>query len=151
MISLRNDLPTWAMPNGGSPPRDLQDVLEVDEDALRGLGPQVDARPALLDRADRRLEHEVEVARLGEIAVRAFARVLAGLLRAARVLEVVGAEAVLADAAVDHRIREAADVTGGLPDARVQHQRESSATTSSRSCTIARSQAAFTLPFMSTP
>ena len=49
--------------------------------------------------------------------------VLAGLLRAGRVLEVVGAEAVLADAAVDHRIREAADVTRGLPDARMQHQR----------------------------
>ena len=123
VISLRNDLPTCAMPNGGLPPRDLQDVLEVDEDALRRLGPQVDARAALLDGADRRLEHEVEVARLGQIAVRALARGLAGLLRAARVVEVVGAEAVLADAAVDHRIREAADVARGLPDARVQHER----------------------------
>ena len=48
---------------------------------------------------------------------------LAGLLRAGRVVEVVRAEAVLADAAVDHRIGEAADVAGGLPDARMQHQR----------------------------
>ena len=72
---------------------------------------------------DRRLEHEVEVARLGEIAVRALAGVLARLLRAGRVLEVVGAEAVLADAAVDHRVGEAADVARGLPDARMQHQR----------------------------
>ena len=37
VISLRKDLPTWAMPNGGAA-RGLEHVLEVDEHALRRLG-----------------------------------------------------------------------------------------------------------------
>ena len=54
VISLRNDLPTCAMPNGGFLRAKLQDGLEVDEDALRGLGAQVDGRAGVLHRADRR-------------------------------------------------------------------------------------------------
>jgi hypothetical protein len=53
VISLRNDLPIWAMPNGGFLRASGQDVLEVDEDALRGLGAQVV------------LSRPVELARLG--------------------------------------------------------------------------------------
>ena len=56
--------------------RELQHVLEVDEDALRRLRAQVGDRARLLHRADRRLEHQVEVARLGQIALVGFARVL---------------------------------------------------------------------------
>src|SRR5713226_9029510 len=40
-------------------PRELEDVLEVDEDALRRLRPQVRGRALVLERADLRLEHEV--------------------------------------------------------------------------------------------
>ena len=40
--------------------RRLQDVLEVDVRALRGLRPQVDDSGLVLDRAHERLEHQVE-------------------------------------------------------------------------------------------
>ena len=42
VISLRNALPICAMPNGELQARRVHDVDEVDEDALRGLGAQVD-------------------------------------------------------------------------------------------------------------
>ena len=63
LISLRNALPIWAIPNGSFLRDGSLDVLEVDVDALRGLGPQVDDRRLLLDRAHVRLEHQVELAR----------------------------------------------------------------------------------------
>ena len=108
--------------------RDLEHVLVVDEDALRGLGAEVDLRAGLLDGADARLEHQVELARLGQVAVGRLAGPLARPLPAAHLLvlgigEVVGAEALLAEAAVDERIGEAADVAGDLPDARVEDDR----------------------------
>src|SRR6185312_5341576 len=90
------------------------------------LGPQVDGRAGLLDRADRRLEHEVELARRGEVALRALAGQDARLARAADVVlgvEVVGAEALLARAAVDERVGESGEVPGGLPGARVLDDR----------------------------
>ena len=74
-------------------------------------------------RADLRLEHEVELARLGEVAVRRLARPLARLPAALRVLELVGAEPELAGAAVDERVGEAGDVAGGLPDGGVEDDR----------------------------
>ena len=79
--------------------------------------------PSLGERADRGLEHQVELARLGEIAVRRLAGLLARLAAAMRVLEPVGAKAELAGAAVDQRVGEPLDVTGGLPDERVQDHR----------------------------
>ena len=45
-----------------------------------------------------------------------FLRVFGWLLRALLVADLVGAEARLAGAAVDHGIREAADVSGGFED-----------------------------------
>ena len=42
VISLRKDLPIWPMPNGQLLARGALDVGEVDEDALRGLGAQID-------------------------------------------------------------------------------------------------------------
>ena len=66
------------------------------------------------------LEHQVELARLGERP--ALAAVRAGDLRR-RALEVVLAEAELAVAAVDHRVAEAGDVARRLPDARVHDDR----------------------------
>ena len=103
--------------------RELQHVLEVEEDALGGLGAQVDGRARVLHRADRGLEHEVELARLGQVALRRLARELGGLAPAWRLGEMVGAEALLAGAAVDQRVREPGEVARGLPRARVLDDR----------------------------
>jgi len=56
VISLRNDLPIWPMPNGGLRREVVQHVQEIDEDALRGLRPQVVQALIGLDRADMGLE-----------------------------------------------------------------------------------------------
>ena len=69
VISLRKLLPTWAMPNGGFLRVGLQHVGEVDEHALRRLGAQVGVGAGALDRAGVGLEHQVELAGLGEAAV----------------------------------------------------------------------------------
>ena len=103
--------------------RELQHVLEVDEDALRSLGAQIGGRAGILQRADRRLEHQVELACLRQLAVGAFAGVLRGLIWAVQLVEVIGAEALAAVLAVNHRVAEAADVTARLPDARVLEDR----------------------------
>ena len=116
MISLRNDLADLRDAERRLPPCKLQHVLEVDEDALSGLGPQVCLRRRIFHRADLRLEHEVELARLGEVALRELARPLRRLPAALRVLEPVGPEAELARAAVDQRVAEPGDVSGRLPD-----------------------------------
>ena len=63
----RRDLVAERLADLGDPERrllarELQDVLEVDEDALRGLGAQVDRpSPSSRDRAHVGLEHEVEL------------------------------------------------------------------------------------------
>ena len=67
------DLVAEALADLGDPERDLLaarllDVLEVDVAALGGLGPEVDDRGLVLDRAHPRLEHQVEAARRGERA-----------------------------------------------------------------------------------
>ena len=107
--------------------------LEVEEDALRGLGTQVDGRAGLLDRSDGGLEHEVELARLGEIAILVVAGQLRGGVAAAgirvlgraraRLLDVIGAKAQPACLAVDKRVGEAREVTGRLPGTRVLDDR----------------------------
>ena len=86
-------------------------VAEVDEDALRGLGTQPDLVRRVLDRADERLEHEVEHARVGER--RAVVRALGG------VVEVVGAEALAALRTFDEGVGEVRGVAAGDPDLRV--------------------------------
>src|SRR5207253_11131208 len=58
---------------------DLEHVLEVDEDPLGRLRPQEGARALLLQRAHRRLEHQVELPRLGQVALRRLAWALARL------------------------------------------------------------------------
>ena len=60
---------------------------------------------------------------LGEVAVGELAGPLARLAAALGVLELVGAEAELAGAAVDERVAEARDVAGGLPDGGVEDDR----------------------------
>ena len=96
-ISLRKLLPIWAMPKGRRLARDGTHVLEVDEDALRRLGAQIDHGRVFFDGAHEGLEHQIELARLGQ---------LAAAVRAAVALQVVGAEAHLALFAIDQRIGE---------------------------------------------
>jgi hypothetical protein len=60
VISLRKDLPIWAMPKGGFLRVARQHVGEVGEDALGRFGPQVGRRALALDRAGLGLEHQVE-------------------------------------------------------------------------------------------
>src|ERR1044072_4030540 len=47
--------------------RRVEHVLEIDEDALRGFGPQVSQARLVFDRADGRAKHKVELPGLGQI------------------------------------------------------------------------------------
>src|SRR5581483_4555799 len=103
-------------------PRRVEHVREVHEHALRGLRPQEHHVGRVLDRPHERLEHEVELTCLGELAA-ALAGVLVGLLGTEDLREVVGAEARLALLAVYERVAEAGDVARRLPHARVHQDR----------------------------
>ena len=132
VISLRKLLPIWAMPNGGFLRLRGHHVGEVEEDALRGLGPQVVQAGLVLDHAEVGLEHHVEGARLGPRA--AGAAVGAGddslmstvsgssmpLLAGVLLLQVVLAEPLVAGLALGQRVAERAEVAAGLPGARRQ-------------------------------
>ena len=106
---------------------EAEHVLEVDEDALGGLGPQVDLRALARDRADMGLEHQVELARLGELAAALRAAQLGARVAAFgfdRLAQVILAPALLALAeALDQRVGEAFEVARGLPDPRVLEDR----------------------------
>ena len=134
---------------------EAEHVLEVDEDPLRGLRPQVDLRALAGDRADVGLEHEVELAWLGE---------LAAALRAAQLRLRVAPLRSIASRRWSSRQRllhlprhwtsgsvnpsrcpEASQTLGCWMIA------ESSATMSSRSWSIARHHSALTLFFSRTP
>src|SRR5205814_4742288 len=77
----------------------------------------------VLERADVRLEHEVELPRLGEVALAELSGMNRRPAPALRLLELVAAEAELARAAVHERVGERRDVPGRLPDPRVQDDR----------------------------
>ena len=121
----RGDLVAKRLADLGDPERrlharELQDVLEVDEDALRRLGPQVHGRRASSStgpicvlnirwnwRGSVRSQSGPSPGRFD------------GFSPAAAVLELVGAKAHLAGAAVDQRVAEARQVSRCLPDLRV--------------------------------
>ena len=113
-------------------PRRVQHVEEVDEDALRGLRPQVVHVVLRLDRAEERLQHHVEVTRLGPLAAGAAVRardvgqpVLRRLavLGLVRLFELVGAVPLVAVQALDERVGEHVQVAGGLPHLRGEDDR----------------------------
>ena len=111
---LRRDLVAEALADLGDAERRLlagrvQHVGEVDEHALRRLGAQVGDGAGVLDRAGVGLEHQVELARLGERVRLAAARAGVG------VVELVEAEAVLAVRAVDQRVGEVGEVAATPP------------------------------------
>ena len=110
------------------------DVGEVDKDALCGLRTEVQLRLGVLGNTLIGLEHQVELADVGEVrlaAVRAgnllFPNVVhhllvapAGRVGAVEVLdEVVGTVSGLAGLAVHERVREAAQMTGSHPCLRI--------------------------------
>ena len=68
VISLRKLLPIWAMPNGNLHARAIEHVFEIDEDALGRFGAKKRRVFFGAHRADDRLEHQVEFARLGQRA-----------------------------------------------------------------------------------
>ena len=100
----------------------VADVFELDEDALRGLGAQVGGRAIIGRRAHLGLEHQVELARFGEVTA-VLLRALRGLLVALLLADLIRAKTRLAGAAIDHRVRESADVPGGLEDVLVGEDR----------------------------
>ena len=93
----------------------LQHVLEVHVAALRGLRAQVDHAAGVLHRAEVGAEHQVELPRRGQLPLAALRAAALGIV------ELVGAKARLAGAAVDQRIGEVLHVAGGFPHPRV-HQ-----------------------------
>ena len=124
VISLRNALPICAMPNGRLPARDLGDVLEVDEDALRRLRAR-GRRPAPSPRRGPILVENIRLNWRG--SVRSHCSVSPGCLLGRcphwASLELVGSVAALAEAAVDERVGEAGDVPRSLPDGGVEDDR----------------------------
>jgi hypothetical protein len=66
VTSLRKEVPVLPMPKGTL--MRVDDVLEVDEDALGGLGAHVGDVVLAGGGADEGLEHQVELAGFGEMA-----------------------------------------------------------------------------------
>ena len=87
--------------------RRVEDGGEVDEDALGRLRPQVGLGARVLHRADVGLEHEVELARLGELSPIVFVP---------RPADLIGAKSLVALLALDQRVGEVLDVSRCLPD-----------------------------------
>ncbi len=100
----------------GNPlPRAVDHVLEVDEDPLRGLGPEVDHCALVVDRADEGLEHEVELTRLAERTP---------AVGTGGPLQLVRAPALMALAeAVNQRITEVGEMARRLPHRGIHQDR----------------------------
>ena len=88
----------------------VEHVLEVGEDRLRRLGSEIGERGAVVHGADSGLEHQVERTRLGQVVGAAF--------RTAAI-NMVGAPARLACAAVHERIGESILMAGVVQDVAV--------------------------------
>src|ERR1035437_9212327 len=104
-------------------PRRLLHVEEIHVRSLGRFGTQVDRGGGVFHRAHVRLEHQVKLTRLRQLALAVLARLLARLPRAVRVLQLVGAKAALAEFAVHERIDEPTDVPARLPHARMHKDR----------------------------
>ena len=123
MISLRNDLPTCAMPNGGLRRASWSTFLKLMKMPCAVSGRRYAREPSPSSAPtcvwNIRLNWRASVRSHSVCSPGPLARPAAAL----RVVELVGAEAQLARAAVDERVGEAGDVAGRLPDARVEDDR----------------------------
>ena len=90
---------------------------------MRRLRSEIGLGRWIKERADGRLEHQIELTRVGQIAVGVFSRPFARLARTLAVLDLVGAEAPLTRSTVDEQIIEEVEVPARLPDLRVHDDR----------------------------
>ena len=125
VISLRKLLPVCAIPNGGFFRARGHDIEEVDENALRGLRPEVVETLVGLDGAEERLEHHVELAGRRKSTLRAAVRAVdvgqavvgqVAVLGLVGLLEVIGPEAVVAVEALGQRVVKRLDMARRPPD-----------------------------------
>ena len=112
--------------------RSVHDVEVIDEDALRGLGTQVVHRTRVVDGANGRAEHAIEVAWLGEVTLVAavgagdVGKAVGGRLAVLVLVgldEVVSTPALVALLALGQWIGERCDVAGRLPHLRREDDR----------------------------
>src|SRR3954468_4417071 len=105
-------------------PHRLLDVQEVDVDTLRRFRTQKDLRRRVFYGSHEGAEHEIEETRLGERPLHAACGTLS-IWRSGCAFDsrVVGAEALLAIAAIDERVRESGDVTARNPDLTMHQDR----------------------------
>ncbi len=121
----------------------LQDIVEVDEDALGRLGPEIGEGRVFFHRPHEGLEHEVELTGRSQLTLAALgaqrpgnaavaARLTGGdgelvpfgrgtVMHPRRLVDLVGAEATATFQAVDHGVGEIVDVAARLPHRRM-HQ-----------------------------
>ena len=126
VISLRNALPTCAIPNGGFLRANCITFLKFTKMPWAVSGRRKTVGALVLDGAHVGLEHQVEVARLGEVAAALGApdRRRVGPLGLGGLLQMVQPPALLAVAeALHQRIGEALQMARGLPGARVHQDR----------------------------
>ena len=146
VISLRNDLPTWAMPNGGFF-RDVSSTfLKLMNMPCAVSGRRYTSWPAPSTGPGVGLEHQVELACLGEAVLASRSSGRCRGRRACRAGSAPCSSLQSTSGSVKFaRWPDASHTAGGL---RIAASRP---TTSSRSCTIERHQAFFTLRSISTP
>ena len=103
---MRKALPIWAMPKGSFRRDAVRTLAKLDEDALGCFGAEVYLMGGVLDGSHEGLEHQAELAGVGE-----FTTAVGAHLR----LDLVFAEALVALAALDEGVAEAGDVAAGDP------------------------------------
>ena len=95
--------------------RDFENIFELDEHGLGRFGPEVGKISLVLDRADVRFEHEVELPGFGKFPTTGIHH-FTWFLGAGGGGDLIGAEASLAGFAIDHGIGEGGFVATGFPD-----------------------------------
>ncbi len=95
--------------------RDFENIFELDEHGLGRFGPEVGKISLVLDRADVRFEHEVELPGFGKFPTTGIDH-FTGFLGAGGGGDLIGAEAALAGFTIDHGIGEGGFVATCFPD-----------------------------------
>ena len=98
-------------PEGDLDPAGIADVLEVDEHPLSRLGPHEGFGIIRANGTRVRFEHEVEIARFGQLTFVVFARVLGRLERAFAGPDMIGSKTAFTFTAIDQFVGEQIEVT----------------------------------------